>query len=151
MTDVTNPPSNMPQVVASLTYDDIEAAAAWLCDVFGFTERTAARVTHQDEIYHLELEISERGLIMLGSPFSDRASPASRGGTTTMLVAYVDDIEAHLTRATKKGATIHAGLEDTFYGARTYRAADIEGHHWMFSQQIKDIPPEEWDWSPGEA
>lgn len=146
---VLNPPVDMPQIVASLTYDDVEAARQWLCDVFGFRERTNARVEHEGVLYHAELELGERGLIMLGSPFSDRASPRTRGGTTSMLVAYVDDIEGHLAHARENGATIMAELEDTFYGARTYRASDIEGHHWMFSQQIADIPPEDWDWAPG--
>ena len=152
MTDsppVQNPPADSPQVVPNLTYDDVEAATAWLCEVFGFRERTAARVEHEGVLYHTEVEVGERGLVMLGPPFSDRASPRSRGGTTAMFTAYVDDIEAHLAHAREAGATIIAELEDTFYGDRTYRAGDVEGHHWMFAQRIADIPPEEWDWSPG--
>ncbi|MEE8600650.1 VOC family protein [Euzebya tangerina] len=139
----------MPQVIASLTYDDVDAAITWLCDTFGFRERVSARVAHEGVTYHAEIEVGERGLIMLGPPFSDRSSPRTHGGTTLMLVAYVDDIQAHFARTREAGATIMAEIEDTFYGDLTYRASDVEGHHWMFSQRVKDIPPEEWDWAPG--
>jgi uncharacterized glyoxalase superfamily protein PhnB len=145
---VQNPPPDWPQITVSLTYDDVEAAARWLCEVFGFRERTATRVVHEGVLYHTELELGERGLVMLGPPFADRASPRTRGGTTVMLNAYVEDVATHLERARRAGAEILAELEDTFYGDRTYRVSDLEGHHWMFAQRTRDIPPEEWDWSP---
>ncbi|MBA2694264.1 MAG: hypothetical protein H0U62_00075 [Actinobacteria bacterium] len=49
--------------------------------------------------------------------------------------------------AKETGAQIVAGLEDTFYGDRTYRVSDMEGHHWMFAQRVADIPPQEWDFT----
>lgn len=143
---VTNPPDHMPQITPSLTYDDVGAAIDWLVEVFGFRERANTRITDDGVVVHGELELGERGLIMLGPPFSDRASPRSRGGTTCMLNAYVEDVDAHFARARDAGAQIIAEPGDTFYGDRTYRASDLEGHHWMFAQHVRDVPPEEWDW-----
>lgn len=147
MDDVTNPPEDLPRITAALTYDDVAAAVDWLVAVFGFREREATRITADDgTVVHAELELGDDGLIMLGGPFSDRASPRTRGGTTCMLNAYVQDVAAHLEHARAAGATILAELDDTFYGDRTYRASDLEGHHWMFAQRVRDVPPEEWDW-----
>lgn len=144
---VQNPPPDRPQITVSLTYDDVEGAARWLCEVFGFTELTETRVAWKGKLMHTELALGERGLVMLGPPFADRASPQTRGGTTTMINAYVEDVDAHFAHAKGAGAQIVAGLEDTFYGDRTYRVSDLEGHHWMFAQRIADIPPQEWDFT----
>ncbi len=46
---------------------------------------------------------------------------------------YVEDVDAHFTRARESGATILSEPADTGYG-RSYRAADLEGHRWMFDQ-----------------
>ena len=38
-----------------------------------------------------------------------------------------------------EGATIAAEPEDQFYGARIYRAVDLEGHRWIFATQTRDV------------
>lgn len=45
---------------------------------------------------------------------------------------YVSDVEAHYARARKAGATILGELDDSLY-----RAADIEGHRWVFQAMPK--------------
>lgn len=32
---------------------------------------------------------------------------------------------------------------DQFYGARTYRALDLEGHTWTFSEAVREVSREE--------
>jgi hypothetical protein len=39
--------------------------------------------------------------------------------------------------------------ETQFYGDRTYRAADLEGHIWTFGQSVKVMTPTEWDAASG--
>jgi PhnB protein len=46
----------------------------------------------------------------------------------------VEDVDAHFERARAEGATILGELVDQPHG-RLYRAADIEGHRWMFMRQ----------------
>jgi hypothetical protein len=36
-----------------------------------------------------------------------------------------------------------------FYGDRTYRAVDPEGHIWSFGQTVKHMTSEEWDKAAG--
>lgn len=39
--------------------------------------------------------------------------------------------------------------EDQFYGDRTYIAADLEGHHWTFSQPLRAVSNEEMEQASG--
>src|SRR5579859_4558936 len=50
---------------------------------------------------------------------------------------------AHCEHARPAGAVIEMEPEDQFYGARTYRAKDVEGHVWTFSQTIREVSREE--------
>jgi uncharacterized glyoxalase superfamily protein PhnB len=45
---------------------------------------------------------------------------------------FVDDLDAHLSRAEAGGATIVQGIHQTGY--RAYTALDLEGHRWTFAQ-----------------
>ena len=49
------------------------------------------------------------------------------------VLVYVDDVDAHHRHAREAGAVILGEPVDQPYG-RLYRAADVEGHRWMFMQ-----------------
>ena len=49
------------------------------------------------------------------------------------------DLDEHCERARAAGATIAAEPADQFYGDRTYRAIDLEGHCWTFSAHVRDV------------
>jgi uncharacterized glyoxalase superfamily protein PhnB len=52
------------------------------------------------------------------------------------LFVEVDDVDAHHARAAAHGATILRGLDEPGIGLRIYTAEDLEGHRWMFGQQL---------------
>jgi uncharacterized glyoxalase superfamily protein PhnB len=128
-----------------LSYEDAGAASDWLCDAFGFRE--TLRYEEQDgTVTHVTLELGD-GAVMLGNPGPDYRSPkrhaeeceAARKWLEVPYVvdgvhADVDDVDEHFRRAKEAGATILSEVEDTPVG-RHYRAADPEGHRWMFAQQ----------------
>jgi uncharacterized glyoxalase superfamily protein PhnB len=68
-------------------------------------------------------------------------SPASLGGAGTQFlrITLEEGIDQHAERARSAGAKITQAPQDQFYGARTYRAMDPEGHVWNFSQVVKDV------------
>ena len=74
-------------------------------------------------------------------------SPKSGGTISQVLVVYVDDVDAHHARSRAEGARIVEGLIDKFWGDRTYEVLDLEDHRWRFHQRMRDVPPEEWNWS----
>ena len=49
------------------------------------------------------------------------------------VLVYVDDLDAHYAHARAAGARILSEPTDTGHG-RSYRAEDVEGHRWMFSE-----------------
>ena len=48
-------------------------------------------------------------------------------------------LDEHYERARAAGATIAAEPADQFYGDRTYRAVDPEGHCWTFAAHVRDV------------
>lgn len=101
----------MPQqrVVPMLSYEDVDAAADWLVDAFGFEE--VERFDWEGRVAHVTLKLGE-GVVFLGSPSAEYKSPKTLAGATLL-----GELE-----------------EDADLGERRYRAADLEGHRWMFVQ-----------------
>jgi uncharacterized glyoxalase superfamily protein PhnB len=92
------------------------------------------------------------GRIMVGTEWSDNhKSPKSIGlvCTQTVHLHLDEDIDAHCEIARKAGMEIIAEPETQFYGDRTYRARDPEGHIWTFGKTETVMTPEEWDKNSG--
>jgi uncharacterized glyoxalase superfamily protein PhnB len=141
----SNPPHGTPQIYPRLAYRDPTEAVAWLERAFGLRERPDARLcTAEGKIRLTEMELGA-GLVMIGEADShDLESPATLGGRTQMVIAYVDDVDGHHARAKQAGATIVNELRDLPWGDRRYEALDLEGHRWHFGEHLRDVPPEEW-------
>ena len=132
-----------PVFTAAVTYRDPKAALDWLARAFGFEVTMAIDGPDEaPEMCHYEMAVDGRGRIMIGGEWADWSrSPASVGGVNTQ-TTHVDldgDLDAHCERARAAGATIAAEPEDQFYGDRTYRAVDPEGHAWTFSAHVRDV------------
>lgn len=131
-----------PVFTSSVHYRDPKAALSWLERAFGF-EVTMAIDGPPDapEMCHYEMSCAGRGRVMVGAEWVEWVrSPASVGGANTQSVhvqlpSGVDDCE----RARAAGAVIAAEPDDEFYGDRTYRAVDLEGHRWTFSTHARDV------------
>ena len=139
-----------PAFTAALYYKDPLAALTWLENAFGF-ERVMLITDKDGNLAHSEMRFGG-GLIMIGQEWTDYvASPASTGGrnTQSLHVQLADGIDAHCERAKAAGAVIVRALENQFYGDRTYRAADTEGHIWSFGQTVRQVSREEAEQASG--
>ena len=137
---------------SALCYRDPKAAYRWLEDAFGF-EPLFVILDADGELAHSEMTYGE-SVVMVGSEWSaDHKSPASIGGSNTQTVhvqlAEGDDIDAHCETARKAGAAILAEPEAQFYGDRTYRARDLEGHIWTFGVTVRRTTPTDWEATTG--
>ena len=134
---------NEPVFVAAVYYRDPKAALAWLERAFGFEITMAIDGPDGDATMgHYEMAVGGRGRIMVGAEWAEWAkSPASVGGANTQSthVEIPSDLDAHCEQARAAGAVIAAEPEDQFYGDRTYRAVDPEGHVWTFSMHVRDV------------
>ena len=143
-------PKGWPRLSSSIFYDDAAAAIDWLCHAFGFEVRLKVE-GDQGRIEHSELEYGD-ALVMVAHTvaLADRpnrtvfTSPKSVGGKVTQAVLlFVDDVDAHCARARAAGATIfdepavHDYGED-YWADRSYGAVDPEGHHWWFTERLRD-------------
>jgi uncharacterized glyoxalase superfamily protein PhnB len=54
-------------------------------------------------------------------------------------VQLAGSLDKHCEQARAAGAVIAAEPEDQFYGDRTYRAVDLEGHCWAFSTHVREV------------
>lgn len=124
-----------PAFASAVFYRDPMAALDWLERAFGF-ERSMLITDQDGALAHSQMSYGD-GYIMVGPEWTaDHRSPASIGGknTQTVHVRVAGDIDAHCARARAAGARITQEPEDQFYGDRTYRAVDPEGHIWTFAE-----------------
>ncbi|HXW71381.1 MAG TPA: VOC family protein [Methylocella sp.] len=137
-------PFRRPAVVPALFYKDPWAALDWVEKAFGF-QRTMVISDEQGRLGHSEMRFGD-SLIYIGGEWADfTANPDSIGGknTQTIHVHLRDRIDAHCAGAREAGAAILQEPTDQFYGDRTYRARDPEGHVWTFSQSVRQVTREE--------
>jgi uncharacterized glyoxalase superfamily protein PhnB len=137
-----------PTIVPTLAYEDVPTAVEWLTRVFGFRERAGSRLQWEGgattwlEVDDALIHVSTAGGHMMQSPQATR-------GVSHQLKVYIEDVDEHFRRAAAGGATIISQPEDGFWGGRIYRAKDLEGHQWEFSQRGKDLTADQWRLPPG--
>jgi uncharacterized glyoxalase superfamily protein PhnB len=139
-----------PAVVPCVFYKDPIAAMKWLEAAFGFETTVLltdaeGRVAYS-EMNYLGSQISVGGE-WTGPQLGGAAmkSPASLGGVGTQFlrIALPGELDAHCATARAAGARITEEPADQFYGDRTYRAMDPEGHIWNFSEVVAAVSGEE--------
>lgn len=133
-----------PSLSSALSYRDPKAALKWLEAAFGF-ETIMVITDAEGSLGHSQMSFGN-GIVMIGNEWTaDHKSPMSIEGknTQTVHVHLAEDIDKHCARAKAAGAEIIQGLETQFYGDRTYRARDPEGHIWTFGQTVQAVTREE--------
>ncbi|HEX9995076.1 MAG TPA: VOC family protein [Acidimicrobiales bacterium] len=129
-------------IIPYVLYEDVGAALEFLERAFGFRE--VLRWTGDDgRVGHAEARLGDSVLLM-GSPGPDYRNPRHTGVEHVMLVAEVDDVDAHYERAKAAGATILAEPHEESYGDYQYRVEDLEGYRWEFGKRVRDVAPEDW-------
>ena len=139
-----------PSISSAVCYKDPKKALRWLEEAFCF-KPSMVILGPNDELMHSEMRFGD-GLVMVSSEWSaTHKSPASIDGlnTQTVHVQLATDIDAHCERSRKAGARIAMEPTTQFYGDRTYRAVDPEGHIWSFGQTVKRMTSDEWDKAAG--
>src|SRR5262249_11675866 len=99
------------------------------------------------QLVHSQMSFGN-GKVMIGTEWSDNhKSPASLSGrnSQTTHIYLNENVDAHCARAEAAGAQILARPETQFYGDRTYRPTDPEGHMWTFSEPVTVVESGTWD------
>ncbi len=138
-----NPPERTQRAIPYIVYADAAAALEFLGKAFGFEERF--RLPMPDgKLGHAEVGY-QGNVVMLATAVDTygHASPRDLSARHGLIVCYVDDVDAHYAQAKAAGAVILAEPEDQFYGDRTYRVVDPEGHNWAVHTHVRDVAPED--------
>lgn len=131
-------------LISAVCYRDPKAALKFLEAAFGF-EVVMLIEDELGDLAHSEMRFGNAA-IMIGNEWSeDHKSPASIGGKNTQTVhIQVDtDVDAHCERARAAGFNIIVEPATQFYGDRTYRCRDPEGHIWTVAQTVQAVSREQ--------
>ncbi len=135
-------PDGYHSVTPYLIVDGAEEAIRFYERAFGATE--VLRLPMGDKIGHAEIKIGD-SFIMLSDEWPDygKLGPKARGGATSSLMIYLDDVDAAYDRAIAAGATAERPVENQFYGDRSGTVIDPFGHSWTLSTHVEDLSEEE--------
>ena len=131
-------------LMPAVCYRDPKAAIAWLERAFGF--EVCMLIEGADgALAHSEMRFGN-AVVMIGAEWTeDHKSPRSIGGknTQTVHIQITTDVDAHCARARAAGAEILVEPATQFYGDRTYRCRDPEGHIWTVGQTVEVVTREQ--------
>lgn len=129
-------------VIPELAYPDVQEAADWLCEAFGFTVRL--RIAN----HRAQLHVGDGAVVI--TTVTTRSENKQGADVTHGVIVRVEDVDGHHDRAKHHGARIARPPASYPYGERQYTAVDPGGHCWTFSQSIADVAPEDWGGSSGQ-
>jgi uncharacterized glyoxalase superfamily protein PhnB len=131
-------------LMSAVCYRDPKAALKFLEAAFGF-ELSMLIEDADGNLAHSEMRFGD-AVVMVGNEWSeDHKSPLSIGGknTQTVHIQIATDVDAHCERARAAGFEILMAPATQFYGDRTYRCRDPEGHIWTVAQTVQAVTREE--------
>jgi uncharacterized glyoxalase superfamily protein PhnB len=123
-------------------YHDVAEAITWLAKTLGFSEHYRYGEPG-GPVSGAQMHLGN-AWIMLKRTQAGIASPAQLGYGTQSLSVFLEDVDTHFQNAKSAGAQIVEDLHETVYGERQYGVEDLAGHHWLFSQHVRDLSPDEW-------
>jgi uncharacterized glyoxalase superfamily protein PhnB len=131
-------------LMSAICYRDPRAALKFLEEAFGF-ELSMLIEDAEGNMAHSEMRFGD-AVVMVGNEWTaDHKSPLSIGGknTQTVHIQVATDVDAHCERARAAGFEILVEPATQFYGDRTYRCRDPEGHIWTVAQTVQAVTREE--------
>jgi PhnB protein len=135
---VTPIPADYRSITPYLIVRGAEAAIDFYRRAFGAEE--VLRLPMGDRIGHAEVRIGD-SMVMLADEFPEMGAlgPESRGGATSSLLFYTEDVDAMFARAVAAGGTAEREPEDQFYGDRMGTLLDPFGQRWSIATHIEDV------------
>jgi PhnB protein len=137
-------PEGYHSVTPYLVVDGAAEAIDFYKKAFGATE--VLRMPMGDRIGHAEIKIGDSH-VMLADEFPERdiRGPKARGGISSSLMIYLDNVDTAFQRALDAGAKVDPGMEvkDQFYGDRSGTLIDPFGHKWTLATHVREVSEEE--------
>lgn len=131
-------PDGYHSVTPYLIVDDAERALRFYRDAFGAEEKF--RLPMGDRIAHAEMKIGD-SFVMLADecPEMNHLGPKERGGPTSSILLYVEDVDRAFKKALDAGASEQRAVADQFWGDRMGTLTDPFGHQWSLATHVEDV------------
>jgi PhnB protein len=135
-------PDEYRRITPYICVKDGKAAIAFYEQAFGAEQKMV--MPAGDRVMHAEMVIGD-SVLMLSDAFPEMGivPPPGTGPISSHLMLYVDDVDAVTERAVSLGARLVEPPADQFYGDRTSRIVDPQGHTWTLGTHVKDVSDEE--------
>jgi len=135
-------PEGYNSVTPYLVVDDAKRALEFYTKAFGAEEKF--RLPMGEKIGHAEIKIGD-SFVMLADEFPEMGhlGPNSRGGPTSSIVLYVEDVDTSFKKALGAGAKEHRKVENQFWGDRMGTLTDPFGHQWSLATHVEDVSESE--------
>ncbi|MBW3098749.1 VOC family protein [Pseudohoeflea coraliihabitans] len=136
-------PEGVSRVSPYLICRDAAKAIDFYVAAFGAEDR--GRMAGPDgKIMHAMI-LLEGASIMLVDENSERGmrSPQTLGGSASSVHVFVPDVDALMSRAEDKGATVTMPAADQFWGDRFGMLTDPFGHSWSFATHQRVLDADE--------
>jgi PhnB protein len=131
-------PDGYNSVTPYLIVEDANRAIEFYTQAFGAEEKF--RLPMGERIGHAEIKIGD-SFVMLADEFPEmnHLGPSSRGGPTSSIVLYVEDVDSSFRRALNAGAKEQRPVQDQFWGDRMGTLTDPFGHQWSLATHVEDV------------
>ena len=105
-----------------------------------FVSEEKFRLPMGGKIGHAEIKIGD-SFVMLADEFPEMGhlGPNSRGGPTSSIVLYVEDVDTSFKKALEAGAKEQRRVENQFWGDRMGTLTDPFGHQWSLATHVEDV------------
>jgi PhnB protein len=144
MATVKSIPEGVQAVFPMLVCRDPEAEMSFCAAAFGAVEQ-GRRPGPDGTPIHIAMRINEAFVVVQAEfpeTFASRA-PDPDGSTPVVLFVYVADVDQAVERAVASGARVLMPARNQFWGDRTARIIDSEGHVWTVASRIEETTEEQ--------
>jgi len=143
MTKVKRIPDRVQAVLPMLVCRDVSAEIDFCKTSFNALEG-ARRPGPDGKVAHAALTIND-AMIMIECEWPTLSSrpPEADGSSPVIIYVYVEDVDLAIEKAVAAGAKMLRSAKDQFWGDRTVRIMDPEGHVWTISSRIEETTSSE--------
>ena len=137
-------PEGVQAVFPMLVCQSPEAEMRFCAAAFGAIEQVRRSGPDGTPI-HIAMRINDAFLVVQAEFRDVTASRAPRpdGSSPVVIFVYVHDVDQAVERAVAMGATVLMPPQDQFWGDRTARVLDLEGHVWTVASRIEATSEED--------
>lgn len=138
MTKVKPIPDGVSVVMPMLVCRDVSVEIDFCKTTFDALE-LVRRPGPDGKVAHAALTINGVMIMIEGEwPTLTSRSPQADGSSPVIIYVYVEDVDSAIEKAVTAGAKILLPIKDKFWGDRTGRIMDPEGHVWTISTRIEE-------------